>query len=53
MVDPVLEYSTYFGGTGQEYEYGNGVGVDTQGNVYLEGVTTSSDFPPSTTIGTT
>jgi RHS repeat-associated protein len=53
VVDPVLEYSTYLGGTGQEYEYGNGVGVDSQGNLYLEGVTTSSDFPPSTTIGTT
>ena len=55
VVDPVLEYSTYFGGTGtgQAYELGNGVGVDTQGNVYLDGVTTSSDFPPSATIGTT
>ena len=53
VVDPVLEYSTYLGGTGQEYEYGNEIGVDTQGNVYLEGLTTSSDFPTSTTLGTT
>jgi Beta-propeller repeat len=53
VVDPVLEYSTYLGGSGLEYEYGKEIGVDTHGNVYLEGVTTSSDFPPSTTIGTT
>jgi RHS repeat-associated protein len=53
IVDPGLEYSTYLGGSGVEYEYGKEIGVDTHGNVYLEGLTTSSDFPPSTTIGTT
>lgn len=38
-----LVYSTYLGGAGDEQ--GNAVAVDTQGNAYVAGVTSSSNFP--------
>jgi hypothetical protein len=38
-----LVYSTYLGGGGSEY--GNGIVVDTTGNVYVTGTTYSWDFP--------
>ena len=40
-----LVYSTFLGGTG--FDYGYGVTVDFQGNAYLTGTTSSSDFPVS------
>ena len=40
-----LVYSTFLGGSG--FEYGYGVAVDSQGNAYLTGTTSSSDFPVS------
>lgn len=40
-----LIYSTFLGGSGFEYAYG--VAVDSQGNAYLTGNTSSSDFPVS------
>ena len=43
VIDPVIVYSTYLGGTGQEQA--NGVAVDSAGNAYLAGFTTSTDFP--------
>jgi hypothetical protein len=43
VIDPVLVYSTYLGGSGQEQA--NGVAVDSAGNAYLAGFTTSTDFP--------
>jgi hypothetical protein len=42
-----LVYATYLGGTG--FEGGNGIVVDTTGNAYVTGSTSSSDFP--TTVG--
>lgn len=43
VIDPVLVYSTYLGGSGGER--GNAIAVDGQGNVYVAGSTQSSDFP--------
>ncbi len=44
VIDPVLSYSTYFGGSG--LDWGNAVAVDQDGNLYLGGrVDVSPDFP--------
>ena len=39
----LLVYSTYIGGSGDEV--GNGIAVDTAGNVYITGTTTSTNYP--------
>ena len=38
-----MVYSTYLGGAG--LDYARGIAVDSQGNVYIAGWTSSSDFP--------
>jgi len=38
-----LVYSTYLGGSSTDY--GNGIAVDSSGNAYVVGTTTSNDFP--------
>src|SRR5260370_27962884 len=43
IIDPVLDYSTYFGGTGDEHA--TSIAVDNGGNVYLTGSTTSANLP--------
>jgi len=43
IIDPVLDYSTYLGGSG--YDWAGGVAVDNTGNAYIAGTTTSFDFP--------
>ncbi|MGE5399615.1 MAG: SBBP repeat-containing protein, partial [Ignavibacteriales bacterium] len=43
VIDPVLIYSTYFGGSG--YEYCTDIAVDKQGSAYITGYTYSEDFP--------
>ncbi len=45
VIDPVLIYSTYLGGTGDDQPAG--IAVDADGNVYLAGSTDSTDFPLS------
>jgi len=46
VIDPILSYSTYLGGTGEDL--GNGIAVDTAGDAYVTGYTDSIDFPTTT-----
>jgi hypothetical protein len=50
IIDPVLAYSTYWGGTfgsgaGNIGDRGEGIAVDSSGNAYIVGSTTSDTFP--------
>jgi Beta-propeller repeat/Abnormal spindle-like microcephaly-assoc'd, ASPM-SPD-2-Hydin len=47
VIDPVLAYSTYLGGSGSNGygDRGNGIAVDSTGNAYVTGRTGSTDFP--------
>ncbi|HEY6769516.1 MAG TPA: SBBP repeat-containing protein [Candidatus Sulfotelmatobacter sp.] len=49
VIDPVLEYSTYFGGSGDEHS--TSIAVDSVGNIYLAGSTDSAaaSFPTAGT----
>lgn len=42
-IDPILSYSTYLGGSGDDTAYG--IAVDTAGNAYIVGRTDSTNFP--------
>ena len=42
VIDPVLSYSTYLGGTGGDT--GNSIAVDSAGNAYILGTTLSANF---------
>jgi hypothetical protein len=48
VLDPVLSWSTYLGGTQQEFIWP--IAVDLAGNVYLTGGTLSTDFPTQNPI---
>jgi hypothetical protein len=48
VIDPVLVYSTYLGGS--EVDSGKGIAVDASGNAYIIGDTRSSDFPAANAI---
>jgi hypothetical protein len=45
VIDPVVSYATYLGGSGGDI--GFGVAVDSSGNAYVVGRTGSSNFPTS------
>jgi hypothetical protein len=47
IIDPILSYSTYLGGSGSDF--GTAIAVDGAGNAYVAGQTSSSSFP--TTAG--
>lgn len=51
VIDPVLVYSTYLGGSG--YDTAHGIAVDTAGNAYVMGTTSSVDFPTRNAIDPT
>ena len=45
VIDPGFEYSTFFGGNGDDQAFG--IEVDSQGNAYITGFTASTDFETS------
>lgn len=48
VIDPLLVYGTYLGGS--FYNYGTGIAVDSQGSAYVTGWTTSTNFPTQNAI---
>ncbi|EMI18983.1 Pentaxin, partial [Rhodopirellula maiorica SM1] len=52
VIDPIMDYGTYLGGLGTDSA--NAIAVDADGNAYITGTTTSTDFPATTgPFGTT
>lgn len=51
IIDPVLNYSTYLGGSVKgDVPFGMGIAIDTLGNAYVAGQTFSTTFPMSSTV---
>jgi len=48
VIDPILTFSTYLGGRGVEQI--QDIALDSSGNVYVVGKTTSTDFPTASPI---
>jgi hypothetical protein len=48
-IDPVLSYSTFLGGTGTTNP--SAIAVDTNGDAYMTGTTTTNDFPGTSGAG--
>ena len=51
VIDPLLTYSSYLGGSGDDW--GMDIALDTAGNTYVAGGTTSPNFPGATPRATT
>jgi hypothetical protein len=50
VIDPILNYSTYFGGSGSETS--PSIAVNGDGNIYLAGSTTSTNLPTGSSTAT-
>jgi uncharacterized protein (TIGR03437 family) len=48
IIDPVLLYASFLGGSG--FEQGVGIALDPEGNIYVAGVAASTDFPGPSSI---
>jgi uncharacterized protein (TIGR03437 family) len=48
IIDPALKYSTYLGG--ENNEAARGIGLDSAGNVYIAGVSSSPDLPTNSGV---
>lgn len=48
IIDPVLSYASYLGGS--DNDGANAVAVDAAGNAYIAGTTTSTDFPTNNAV---
>lgn len=51
VIDPVLNYSSYFGGNGDEHA--TQLALDNVGNIYIAGSTTSTNLPAAGVFQTT
>jgi uncharacterized repeat protein (TIGR01451 family) len=51
VIDPILNYSTYFGGNGDEQS--TQLALDNVGNIYIAGSTTSTNLPAAGVFQTT
>jgi len=49
VIDPVLDYSTYLGGSAVG-DFGSAIAVDSSGNAYVAGTTYSTSFPTVSNI---
>ena len=48
VIDPVLSYSTYVGG--EQWDESSAIAVDSQGNAYVAGYTSSTNFPTANPV---
>jgi hypothetical protein len=48
IIDPVLQYSTFLGGNGEDQA--DGIAIDSSGNAYVAGFTQSTDFPVANAV---